>query len=114
MGKREAVRALVGAVLFGAGVLISTIPTLLLFPICLIPATIVAIIGIAGYTAYAITSREKHGAGIIESVIIGVTVPIAVSAVVGLVCLAPALLPGGIGYMMSKAIKPKLRVLEQF
>ena len=106
-GKTNFVR---NATAFGAlatGVAFSVVPTMLLLPICLVPTAIAFVLSVIGIISILKNEDRKEPnrdtSGDVAAIIL---IPI-VTAGVGLICLAPALIPGGIGYVLAKLIAPE-------
>ena len=101
--KIDMVRSLVGTGLFGVGVAISAVPTLILLPICIVPTIILAVVGVALFMYELMADGDEDKGGFSGLILL---LPVMGAGVVGLVCLAPALLPAGIGIVLNKIISP--------
>ena len=96
-------RNVVAGGIFGTGAAISALPTILLFPICLVPGVIIFVVSMALVIKgmYDASKDDDGTSGLL------LLLPFAFGGAGTLICLTPALLPGGIGYFLAKTIAPK-------
>ena len=88
----------------GIGLALSAIPALMLLPICLIPVSISAVIGLAGFLHWSKKADKVGGdTNLVEGAL--ATGSICIPIVVFGICFAPAILIGSPGYITAGVIE---------
>ena len=110
MGPGEMARTIGAGTVYGAGVSLSVVSTLILLPVCLIPGIIGFLIALAAVCSGATSNggEKRHEyAGLID-----ILAPFLVGGAVIYICLMPGLYPGRVGKRLANKINPKK--VEQF
>ena len=108
MGARQVGRTIAGIGAFGLGIAISAIPTLIMFPICLVPSVIIILLTLASVIVIDKIERAQSDddddvsvAGLLSMIFM------PLGATFGMVCMYPALYPAFYGHKVYKRLTNK-------